>query len=88
LHGKGVIRLVTMKMPMSSRDQRWLARLTPISPLTVTLLLTRLRGVDVWERHAASLVVAAGAGDLLEIDRQQLAKVEWLCTIDEYLSRH
>ena len=65
----------------------WVARLTPVASLTVDTLLTILSGVDVWERHSDALIVAASDVQLGEIERRQLAQVEKLCTVAEFLTR-
>jgi hypothetical protein len=73
---------------MSSDQQtRWVARLTPVPGSSVEALLGMSLGVDVWERHPDSLVVAAGEGQLSELERRRLARVERLSTVAEFQAR-
>ena len=44
-------------------------------------------GLDVWERHAEFLVVAASDTQLSEIERRRLAHTEKVCTVAEFQSR-
>jgi hypothetical protein len=43
--------------------------------------------MDVWEREADSLLVAADDGQLAELERRRLADVHSLYTVSDYL-RH
>ena len=45
-------------------------------------------GLDVWERHPDSLVVAATDDQLAELERRRLAEVERWSTREEYVRRH
>ena len=73
---------------MSSDQQtRWVARLTPMPGSSVEALLGMSLGVDVWERHTDTLVVAAGEAQLSEIERRRLARVERLSTVAEFQAR-
>lgn len=72
---------------MSTQETRWIARLTPASDLNVDTLIEMSLGLDVWERHVGSVIVAAGDMQLSEIERRHLAQVEKLCTVAEFLSR-
>jgi hypothetical protein len=44
---------------MAEQHTRWVARLTPMPHGSVDALLDLPLGLDVWERHADALVVAA-----------------------------
>lgn len=61
---------------VEGRSPRWVARLTPLPGSSVDDLLRLPLGLDVWERDEDSLVVAAGEGQLVEIERRRLAGVE------------
>lgn len=63
---------------MTSNRPRWLAVLRPKANSTVEYLLSLPLGLDVWERHADRLIVAADEGQLDEIERRLLADVERL----------
>jgi hypothetical protein len=67
-------------------ETRWIARLTPATEDGVDALLALPLGLDVWERHAGALVVAASEGQLAEIERRRLARVDRLQTVAEYLA--
>ena len=66
---------------MSDRETRWVARLTPGRGHSVEALLGLPLGLDVWERHADGLVVAAHEAQLREVERRHLARVERLYTV-------
>jgi hypothetical protein len=73
---------------MSSDQQtRWVARLTPVPGSSVEALLGMSLGVDVWERRADALIVAAGKAQLSELERRRVARVEWLATVAEFQAR-
>ena len=72
---------------MSDKQTRWVARLTPMLHGSVDALLNMPLGLDVWERHADALVVAASDAQLSEIERRHLAQVERLSTVAEFLAR-
>jgi hypothetical protein len=63
-------------------EQTWVARVTPLPGLGVPDLLGLSLGLDVWERHAAFLVVAAPESRLAELERRRLATVERWTTTD------
>jgi hypothetical protein len=69
-------------------DEVWIARLTPTGNSSVELLLTVPTGLDVWERHADSLVAAATEAQLRELERRGLAEVERLATREQYQQDH
>jgi hypothetical protein len=72
---------------MTDRETRWVARVTPMPNFSVGSLVEMALGLDVWERHAEFLVVAANDMQLSELERRRLAHVEKLCTIAEFQSR-
>jgi hypothetical protein len=72
---------------VADSDQIWIARLTPVAGGSVTALLDLPLGLDVWERHAEFLVVAAPEGRLAELERRRLATVDRRTTQQEYLAR-
>jgi hypothetical protein len=72
---------------MSDLRIRWVARLTVRPGSSVDLLLSMPLGLDVWERHADSLVVAASEAQLSELERRRLAGVVRLCTVEEFQAR-
>lgn len=71
---------------MADQETRWVARLTaPFSGLESMLAMPL--GLDVWERDADTLVVAASEAQLAEVERRALARVERLSTVAEYEAR-
>ena len=70
-----------------SPERTWIARLTPTVSSSIELLLTVPVGLDVWERHPDSLVVAATEEQLVELERRRLAEVERWSTREEFASR-
>ena len=69
------------------RDQVWIARLFPPPGSSVASLLDLPLGLDVWERHADFLLVAASEGQLAELERRRLAGVDRWATREEYEAR-
>jgi hypothetical protein len=69
-------------------DEVWIARLTPSAGSSVDQLLTVPLGLDVWERHADSLVVAATEAQLGELERRGMAEVERWSTREQYEQDH
>jgi hypothetical protein len=67
--------------------QKWIARLTPSAGSSVTALLGMPLGLDVWERHAEFLVVAAPERLLAELERRRLATVDRWATQEQYEAR-
>jgi hypothetical protein len=65
-------------------EQTWVARITPAAGHSVATLLGLPLGLDVWERQADALVVAAPESRLLELERRRLAHVERWGTTAEY----
>lgn len=72
---------------MSGDEARWVARLTSMPSAGIDALVDANLGLDVWERCADAIVVAASEAKLLDIERRRLAKVERLSTVEEYLAR-
>ncbi|MGK5110697.1 MULTISPECIES: hypothetical protein [unclassified Geodermatophilus] len=72
---------------MAAAEQIWIARLTPPAGGSVADLLDLPLGLDVWERSAGSLVVAAPESSLAELERRRLASVERWATKEEYQAR-
>ncbi|MFD2091153.1 hypothetical protein ACFSHS_06145 [Blastococcus deserti] len=69
---------------MAEQDEAWVARLTPLAGIGVARLLGMPLGLDVWERHPGSLVVAAPESRLAELERRRLATVERWATLEQY----
>jgi hypothetical protein len=65
-------------------EQTWIARLTPVAGRDLSELLALPLGLDVWERHPGSLVVAAAESRLLEVERRHLAHVERLGSREQH----
>ncbi len=72
---------------MAEPEDTWVARVTPLPGRSVPELLGMPLGLDVWERHAAFLVVAAPESRLAELERRRLARVERWATSEEYAAR-
>jgi hypothetical protein len=68
-------------------EETWIARLTPAPGRSVADLLGMRLGLDVWERHTNSLVVAAPDSRLSELERRRLARVDRLTTTAQYLAQ-
>ena len=64
-------------------EVRWVARLTPTPAVKLADLLAMPLGLDVWERRADELVVAAGDAALGEVERRRLARVERISPVPE-----
>jgi hypothetical protein len=72
---------------MPDQEARWVVRLTPVPDSNLDLLIAMPLGLDVWERHPDHVVAAVTDAQLAEIERRNLAQVERLCTVAEYISR-
>jgi hypothetical protein len=73
---------------MATRSEvRWVVRLTPRDGRTVADLLALPLPLDVWQREADALIVAATEVTLEELERRRLAGVDRLCTTTEYAQR-
>ena len=69
---------------MTNSVVRWVAKLTADSAADIDALLGLSLGLDVWERHSDSLVVAASEAQLLELERRRLVRVDRLATQAEF----
>jgi hypothetical protein len=78
---------VTRSDPPGEGDEPVVARVTPESGSSVARLLGMPLGLDVWERHADFLVVAAPESRLAELERRRLAQVDRWATAAEYVAR-
>ena len=72
---------------MAGDESVWIARLTPADGGSVAGLLGLPLGLDVWERSADSLVVAAPESRLAELERRRLAHVDRWATSAQYQAR-
>jgi hypothetical protein len=72
---------------MTNSGVRWVAKLTADSAADIDALLHLSLGLDVWERHGDSLVVAASEAQLLELERRRLVRVDRLATQAEFEAR-
>ena len=72
---------------MTDYGMRWVAKLTADSAADIDALLGLSLGLDVWERHGESLVVAASEAQLLELERRDLVRVDRLATQAEFEAR-
>ena len=68
-------------------ERTWIARLTPTAGSSIELLLSVSVGLDVWERHPDSLVVAATDDQLIELEQRRLVEVERWSTREEFEAR-
>lgn len=73
---------------MDEPEETWVARVTPEAGRTVAELLALPLGLDVWERGADSLVVAAPESRLSELERRRLARVDRRTTVARYRAEH
>ena len=78
---------MTRPDPPDAGDEPVVARVTPESGSSVARLLGMSLGLDVWERHADFLVVAAPESRLSEMERRRLARVDRWATAAEYVAR-
>ena len=78
---------MTRSDPPGEGDEPVIARVTPESGSSVARLLGMPLGLDVWERHADFLVVAAPESRLAELERRRLARVDRWATAAEYVAR-
>ena len=72
---------------IEDQQTRWVARLLPTLNSSIDSLLNMPLGLDVWERHADALVVAASEAQLSELERRRLAQVERLSTVAGFEAR-
>ena len=71
----------------ATHEERWVARLTPAPSTSIDALLAMPLGLDVWERHGDILIVAASEGQLSELERRRLARVERVTSVSEFKRR-
>lgn len=69
---------------MTDAQGRWVAELSPAPGMDTDRLLALPAGLDVWEHRGDTLVVAAEAVQLEEIERRLLATVVWLYPVEEF----
>ncbi len=72
---------------MAESEPTWIARVRPAAGSSVAALLDLPLGLDVWERHADFLVVAAPESRLAELERRRLAVVDRWATQAQYEAR-
>ncbi|WP_199506277.1 hypothetical protein [Geodermatophilus sp. TF02-6] len=72
---------------MAAGEEQVVARVTPAAGGSVAGLLGMPLGLDVWERSADSLVVAAPESRLAELERRRLAHVERWGPARRYLAQ-
>ena len=72
---------------MTNSGVRWVAKLTAASAADIEALLGLSLGLDVWERHGDSLVVATSEAQLRELERRRLVRVDRLATQAEFEAR-
>jgi hypothetical protein len=82
-----ICKLLQLGPRMTDSGVRWVAKLTADSAADIDALLGLSLGLDVWERHGDSLVVAANEAQLLELERRRLVRVERLATQAEFEAR-
>jgi hypothetical protein len=70
------------------QNPRWVVRLSPMPDTDIEELLQMPLGLDIWERKRDpdALVVAANEGQLSELERRRLVRVERLYTVEEFVS--
>ncbi|PRY36052.1 hypothetical protein LY71_12613 [Geodermatophilus tzadiensis] len=61
--------------------------MTPEAGRSVAELLGMSLGLDVWERHASFLVVAAPESRLGELERRRLARVDRWATVADHVTQ-
>lgn len=71
---------------MPDTQTRWIARLTAAPGSSLEHLLGLSLGLDVWERHNDTLVAVASEAQLAELERRQIARVERLSTVKDFLA--
>jgi hypothetical protein len=72
---------------VAEQEPTWVARITPLPGRSLPELLGMPLGLDVWERHAGYLVVAAPEDRLADLERRRLATVERWTTTERYAER-
>ena len=72
---------------MAAAETKWVVRLHPPAGHDVDTLLKLPFSLDVWQRDANALVVAASEATLNELERRKLARVERISTVADYQRR-
>ena len=72
---------------MAAAETKWVVRLHPPAGHDVDTLLKLPFSLDVWQRDASALVVAASEATLNELERRKLARVDRICTVADYQRR-
>ena len=70
------------------QNPRWVVRLRSMPDSDIEQLLQLPLGLDIWERKRDPdvLVVAANESQIRELERRRLASVEWLYTVEEFVT--
>lgn len=68
-------------------ETKWVVRLYPPPGSDVDSLLKLPFSLDVWQRDAGALVVAASEATLAELERRKLARVDRISTVADFLRR-
>jgi hypothetical protein len=72
----------------AAAETKWVVRLHPPAGHDVDTLLKLPFSLDVWQRDANALVVAASEATLNELERRKLARVDRISTVAEYQRRN
>jgi hypothetical protein len=72
---------------MANDEVTWVVRLTPPEGQGIGDLLRLPLALDVWNREANALIVAAPEATLSELTRRRLARIERLGTTADYKAR-
>jgi len=73
---------------LAAAETKWVVRLHPPPGHGVDALLKLPFSLDVWQRDAGALVVAASEATLNELERRKLARIDRIATVAEYQRRH
>jgi hypothetical protein len=71
----------------AAAETKWVVRLHPPPGHDVDSLLKLPFSLDVWQRDAGALVVAASEATLDELERRKLARVDRISTVTDFLRR-
>jgi hypothetical protein len=72
---------------LAAAETKWVVRLHPPPGHDVDSLLKLPFSLDVWQRDAGALVVAASEAVLNELERRKLARVDRISTVADYQRR-
>jgi len=72
---------------LAAAETKWVVRLHPPAGHDVDTLLKLPFSLDVWQRDANALVVAASEATLNELERRKLARVDRISTVADYQRR-